>query len=76
VILLPSKDDDDTMKGMREALDETPYGAKSVIEKFADMHHGFVAARADYSVPEQAAAATKAIKMMADFFAKNCASCQ
>jgi protein XRP2 len=52
--LLPSKDDDDTMKGIREALDETPFGAKSVIEKFPDMHHGWMAARGDYSVPEQA----------------------
>lgn len=75
-MLLPSKDDDDTMKGMREALDETAYGPKSVIEKFSDMGHGFLAARADYSVPEQAAAASRAVKLLAEFFAKNCASCQ
>jgi len=39
--------------------------------KFDDMHHGWVAARGDWSDERQKERATKAIQLLVDFFSKH-----
>ncbi|PNW72164.1 hypothetical protein CHLRE_16g679750v5 [Chlamydomonas reinhardtii] len=66
VVLLPAQGDADTAP-IKKILDRRPYGSKCVYQRFDDQTHGFVAARGDWTKPEVAAAAGKAIGIMADF---------
>lgn len=44
---------------------------RCVYQRFDDQTHGFCAARGDWSQPSVAAAATKAIGILTDFFKAN-----
>ncbi|PNW72163.1 hypothetical protein CHLRE_16g679800v5 [Chlamydomonas reinhardtii] len=66
VVLLPAQGDADTGP-VQKVLDKRPYGSKCVYQRFDDQTHGFVAARGDWTKPEVAAAAGKAIGIMTDF---------
>ncbi|TPX70022.1 hypothetical protein SpCBS45565_g01996 [Spizellomyces sp. 'palustris'] len=67
VALLPSKDEPDLIPLM-EAMKEKPFGDKNVHVRFDDMHHGWCAARSDYSSPANAQRAREALQIMARFF--------
>ncbi|GLC70592.1 hypothetical protein PLESTF_001012100 [Pleodorina starrii] len=66
VILLPAKGDAPT-DVFQKKLESRPYGSKCVYQRFDDQTHGFVAARGDWSKPEVAEAAGKAIHLMTHF---------
>ncbi|KAG5188506.1 Alpha/Beta hydrolase protein [Tribonema minus] len=68
--LLPSGDDPDTAP-LKEVLDKKPFGAACVYHRFEDMHHGFCAARGDWSQPLIAQRASEAVAMLSDFMDKN-----
>ncbi len=70
VALLPSKDEapeDDFVA----VLKSKPWANVSVVQRFDDMHHGFCAARADFSNPLNAQRATEAITIVIDLI-KRC----
>ncbi|CAM9923727.1 unnamed protein product, partial [Phaeothamnion confervicola] len=69
VVLLPSGEDG-PLDSFKAVMDKKPFGARCVYKVFPDMHHGFCAARGDWSNPQQAAAAAEAVQMFADFFTK------
>jgi len=70
VLIIPTKDDGDYLPFM-EAIKKKPFGAKCYHERFDDMHHGFAAARGDWSNPQQAKRVLEAITMIANFFKEN-----
>jgi len=68
ILLLPSKDEAD-LSGFIEAVLARGMEARQI--KFDDMHHGWVAARGDWSDERQKERATKAIQLLVDFFSKH-----
>ena len=70
---LPAGDDKDTMIGIEKALRSGASGGATLVKAYADMHHGFAAARGDWAVPAQAAAATNAIETVVGFFGEHLA---
>lgn len=70
VALLPSKDE--APEGpLMDALKATAFADKSILQRFDDMQHGWVAARGDWSDPQQAKRATEALQVLASFFKDN-----
>eukprot|EP01012_Entosiphon_sulcatum_P019652 TRINITY_DN2455_c0_g1_i1.p1 TRINITY_DN2455_c0_g1~~TRINITY_DN2455_c0_g1_i1.p1 ORF type:complete len:246 (+),score=45.56 TRINITY_DN2455_c0_g1_i1:62-799(+) len=67
--VLPSKDES-PLEDVKAILDAKPHHALNVWQRFDDMHHGWVAARGDWSDPEQAKRATEALNIFAHFFHK------
>jgi dienelactone hydrolase len=67
VCLLPSKDEP-PMDDVKAVLDTKPWADKVIWKRFDNMHHGFCAARGDWTVPEQAAAAAEALQLLVTFF--------
>lgn len=65
VCLLPSKDDGELLE-VKEAAESTSH--KVTYHYFDDMHHGFVAARADFQNENNRKRANEAIDIMVDFF--------
>lgn len=65
VCLLPAEAD--VIDDAKEVLDAKPFGSKCVYQRFDDQVHGFLGARGDYSKPEVAAAAGKAIEILSNF---------
>ncbi len=51
-----------------EALKAKPFFDRCLVQRFPDMHHGWVAARGDWSDPLQARRATEALQIFSDFF--------
>ncbi|KXZ55628.1 hypothetical protein GPECTOR_2g1178 [Gonium pectorale] len=72
VVLLPAKGDA-PLEPIQHILDKKPFGSKCVYQRFDDQIHGFVAARGDWSQPDVAAAAGRAIEIMTHFLEKNLA---
>ncbi|CAM9404270.1 unnamed protein product [Discosporangium mesarthrocarpum] len=70
MLIMPSKDDPDHLP-LKAVLDAKDFGDKCMYKRFDDMHHGFCAARGDWSVPEQAARATECVGMFVNFMKKN-----
>ena len=68
ILLLPSKDEAD-LSGFIEGVVGRGVEARQV--KFEDMHHGWVAARGDWSDEKQKARATEAIQLFVEFFTKH-----
>ncbi|GIL52735.1 hypothetical protein Vafri_8489 [Volvox africanus] len=66
VVLLPAKGDA-SYEVFQKTLGSRPYGSKCVYQRFDDQTHGFVAARGDWSKPDVAEAAGKAIHLMTHF---------
>jgi len=55
------------MDEVKAALDAKPFAAKNVWLRFDDMHHGYAAARGDWSVPEQRARVQETIDIILTF---------
>ncbi|CAM9246966.1 unnamed protein product [Choristocarpus tenellus] len=66
MLIMPSKTDPDHLP-IKAILDKKPFGKECAYKRFDNMHHGFCAARGDWSVPEQAARATECIGMIERF---------
>ena len=67
--ILPSKDEPD-LEPIKKVLDAKPFGSECVYKRYDNMHHGWCAARGDWTVKEQADAASDAIGVMTEFFQK------
>lgn len=67
VLAIPSKDEPDMTEYM-QVLSKKPFGDKCKHVRFDDVHHGFCAARGDYTDELNAKRANEAIKLSADFF--------
>lgn len=67
MLIMPSGEDPDHTP-LKEVLDKKPFGDKCEYRRFDDMHHGFCAARGDWSIPEQATRAGEAIDTFVKFF--------
>eukprot|EP00760_Papus_ankaliazontas_P033025 PhM_4_TR6142/c0_g1_i1/m.1657 len=67
VCLLPTKDDPDLLD-VKAVLDAKPFAAKNVFKRYDNMHHGFLGARGNWDVPEQAASAQEALQVLVNFF--------
>lgn len=72
VALLPSKDE--APEGpLLDVLKSKPFFDKCIMQRFPDMHHGWVGARGDFSDPQQAQRATEALQIFSKFFKDNLA---
>uniref|UniRef100_A0A7S3QXW6 Dienelactone hydrolase domain-containing protein n=1 Tax=Dunaliella tertiolecta TaxID=3047 RepID=A0A7S3QXW6_DUNTE len=69
VALLPAKGD--PMESLKEVLDTKPFASSCLYQRFDNQQHGFMAARGDWSQPEIASEASKAVGILAEFFQKN-----
>ncbi|KAG0163372.1 hypothetical protein DFQ28_003148 [Apophysomyces sp. BC1034] len=67
ILALPSKDEPDMTEYMA-ILKKKPFGAKCKHHRFDDMHHGFAAARGNWSDELNRKRATEAIQLTIDFF--------
>ncbi|KAI9491664.1 dienelactone hydrolase [Zychaea mexicana] len=67
VLALPSKDEPDMTEYMN-VLAKKPFGDKCAHQRFDDMHHGFAAARGNWSDELNRKRATEAIQLTANFF--------
>ncbi|OZJ02296.1 hypothetical protein BZG36_05067 [Bifiguratus adelaidae] len=67
MLVIPTKDEPDMTEYMN-ALKAKPFGDKCKHERFDDVHHGFAAARGDWSDETQAKRATQAIDLTSKFF--------
>ncbi|CAM9239910.1 unnamed protein product [Pylaiella littoralis] len=70
MLIMPSGEDPDHLP-VKAVLDKKSFGDKCQYRRFDDMHHGFCAARGDWSIPEQATRAAEAIDMLVKFFGAN-----
>lgn len=68
ILAIPSKDEPDMTEYM-QVLYKKPFGDKCKHVRFDDVHHGFCAARGDYTNELNAKRANQAIQLTADFFA-------
>ncbi len=72
VCLLPSKDESPEHEEMgRILMKEKDNASQNVYKRFEDMHHGWVAARGDFSNEKNAERATEAITILQAFFKEN-----
>eukprot|EP00638_Chattonella_subsalsa_P023113 CAMPEP_0117884998 /NCGR_PEP_ID=MMETSP0950-20121206/19304_1 /TAXON_ID=44440 /ORGANISM="Chattonella subsalsa, Strain CCMP2191" /LENGTH=122 /DNA_ID=CAMNT_0005741653 /DNA_START=111 /DNA_END=476 /DNA_ORIENTATION=- len=62
MIFLPSGDDPPT-DDIKAVLDTKDFGSECIYQRFDDMHHGWCAARGDYTVELQAQRASEAIAL-------------
>jgi len=70
ILNIPTKDDPDMTPFMENLKAANPSAfAKSSHHRFDDMHHGFAAARGDWSDAVQAKRANEAIRYVTEFFA-------
>ncbi|KAJ1500057.1 hypothetical protein HMI54_009058 [Coelomomyces lativittatus] len=67
--LIPSKDEPD-MSNIENVLRSKPFGKEVVSKRFDDMHHGFCAARADFSNLLNKQRTHEALGILANFFKK------
>ncbi|RUS34906.1 hypothetical protein BC938DRAFT_477872 [Jimgerdemannia flammicorona] len=67
ILLLPSKDEAD-LSEFFDIIKSKPFGAHSYHHRFDDMHHGWVAARGNFTDPLNKQRATEALQLSADFF--------
>ncbi|KAG2227850.1 hypothetical protein INT45_002088 [Circinella minor] len=67
ILALPSQNEPDMTEYM-EVLAKKPFGDKCHHQRFDDMHHGFAAARGDWSDELNKKRATEAIQLTANFF--------
>jgi dienelactone hydrolase len=70
VMLLNSKDEA-PMEDIQAELNAKPFAAKNIWKVYPTMHHGWCAARGDWTDAEQAKNANEALGISADFFLKN-----
>lgn len=71
IINLPTKDEPDMVPYMEALKEASPaLHEKSEHKRFDDVHHGFCAARGDWSDELQAQRANEAIKLVANFYKK------
>lgn len=69
VMLLNSKDEA-PMKDLQTELNSKPFAALNIWKVYPTMHHGWVAARGDWTDPEQAKNANEALSIAAGFYLK------
>ncbi|KAF7723846.1 hypothetical protein EC973_001571 [Apophysomyces ossiformis] len=67
ILALPSRDEPD-MTAFMEVLKKKPFAAQCKHHRFDDMHHGFAAARGNWSDELNRKRATEAIQLTVDFF--------
>lgn len=65
--LLPAGDDPQ-LDDLMEALSTKPFADKCVHKRFDDMHHGFCAARGDWTIDAQRERAVEAMNVVTEFF--------
>ena len=70
VCFLPSKDEPN-LDDVVAAMQVQPFAAKNVYQRYDDLHHGFMGARADYSDEKFTARVEEVLKTVVDFFAAN-----
>lgn len=70
IMLLNSKDEP-LMEDIQAELNSKPFAGKNIWKVYPTMHHGFCAARGDWTNEEQAKCANDALGISAQFFSDN-----